>query len=79
LSLPGLNKAALGFNLIWLYNRPGLMGELWDEVAALGLPRPHVGLREPWERLPAALEALQGGGTVGKVVVMLGPDDDGPV
>lgn len=38
-------------------------------MQALGLPPAHVGLVEPWERLPAALEALQGGGTLGKVVV----------
>lgn len=43
----------------------------YDRVAALRLPAPHVGLEEPWERLPQALEALQGGGTVGKVVVVL--------
>jgi hypothetical protein len=44
-----------------------------ESVNALNLPPPHVGLREPWERLPAALEALQGGGTLGKVVVQLSP------
>jgi alcohol dehydrogenase len=73
--MPGENKGALGFNLIWLYQRADLMADLFDQVQALHLPPPHVGLVEPWERLPAALEALQGGGTVGKVVVVV--DGDG--
>jgi hypothetical protein len=71
LSMPGDNKAVLGFNLIYLYNNADQMTELWDDVEALRLPAPHVGELHAWEGLPGALEALQGGGTIGKVVVEL--------
>lgn len=75
LNLPGQNKAALGFNLIWLYERvDDILSDLFDEIEDLDLPPPHVGARVPWAQLPAALGALQGGGTVGKVVVTLGGD-----
>jgi hypothetical protein len=72
LSLPGTNTGSIGFNLIYLYGSKPMMEDLYAHVDALRLPAPHVGVVEAWERLPAALEALQGGGTSGKVVVMVG-------
>jgi len=76
LSLPGSNTGSLGFNLIYLYNKVEVFTQLFDELQALNLPAPHVGVLEPWERLPEALEALQGGGTMGKVVVVVGAGGD---
>ena len=47
------------------------MADLYAQVEALQLPPPHVGMEVPWAQLPAALEALQAGGTTGKVVVVV--------
>jgi alcohol dehydrogenase len=76
LSLPGSNTGSLGFNLIYLYGRQDLMTRLYANVDELRLPAPHVGVTEPWARLPEALAALQGGGTLGKVVVVVGEGDE---
>ena len=42
-NLPEVNKSVMGFNLIWLYERVDLMGEILDELAHLDLGRPVVG------------------------------------
>lgn len=67
--LPETNRAVLGFNLIWLYERAELMHRLLQELDALKLSAPHVGHRFPFEKLPDAVRLFQTGKTVGKVVV----------
>ena len=68
-SLPEKNRAVLGFNLIWLYQQAALMHQLLQELDALQLTPPHVGQRFSFEKLPEAVQALQSGKSVGKVVV----------
>jgi alcohol dehydrogenase len=65
------NKAILGFNLIWLYERVEIMHDIISKVKALELPPPHVGHRFTFEELPEAIRLFQKGETVGKVVVVV--------
>lgn len=70
LSLPGANKAVMGFNLIYLFDRVEQLQRLYQELDALQLPAPLVG--EEWrfeDQAVDALRSLQGGHTVGKVVL----------
>jgi len=67
--LPETNKAVLGFNLIWLYERAELMHQLLQEINGLRLERPHVGHVFPFEKMQEAIRLFQTGKTVGKVVV----------
>lgn len=64
-----LNKAILGFNLIWLYEKAELMHQVLHEMNLLQLPPPLVGHRFPFEELPQAIQLFQSGQTVGKVVI----------
>lgn len=63
------NKAILGFNLIWLYHKKGLMEEIIAEMAKLKLDAPLVGHEFKFLELPEALKLFQSGKTIGKVVV----------
>lgn len=67
--LTTLNKALMGFNLIWLYEKASLMHRLIDEMRDLDIGKPTVGETYSFQELPAALRALQSGKTIGKVVV----------
>lgn len=70
--LPEANKAVMGFNLIYLYEKADLMHQLLQELDALQLPKPVVGHIFPFERLPDAIRKFQTGETMGKVVVETG-------
>lgn len=63
------NRAVLGFNLIWLYDRAELLLGLLQDLSVLQLDPPHVGHRFPFDQLPDAIRLFQTGKTVGKVVV----------
>ncbi|MDN4163924.1 zinc-binding dehydrogenase [Cytophagales bacterium LB-30] len=63
------NKAVLGFNLIWLYEKAELMHQIFDKIKALQLPVPYIGHTFSFEELPQALKLFQSGQTVGKVIV----------
>lgn len=75
IALPGDNKAVMGFNLIWLYDKVDLMTTLYSAVEALNLLPPYVGHVYPFAELPEALAFFQSGKSVGKVVVVLHGDD----
>ncbi len=70
-SLIATNKALLGFNLIWLYEKASLMSEILAEVKALDLEKPHVGHTFAFSEIPAAIRLFQSGKTIGKVVACL--------
>ena len=63
------NKAVLGFNLIWLWDKRALLTELLLELEHMGLTAPVVGHRYPWNQLPEAVRFFQSGRSIGKVVV----------
>ena len=69
LRLPSQNKSLMGFNLIYLYERTGLMHEMLAELQALQLQPQHVGHVFPFEQMHEAIALFQKGATVGKVVV----------
>lgn len=63
------NKAIMGFNLIWLYERAELMHEVLAEVSQLDLGKPHVGHEFEFDQLTEAMKLFQTGKTIGKVIV----------
>ena len=67
------NKSVMGFNLIWLWDRADRLGSAYDELAAMIRRPPHVGRRFAFADAPAAMRYLQGGGSVGKVVLEVEP------
>ncbi len=67
--MPEQNKSVMGFNLIWLYHRAGLMHQLLGELSELDLGKPHVGHRYAFGALKDAILEFQSGKTMGKVVV----------
>ena len=69
MKMPQKNKAVLGFNLIWLYDRIDLLEEVLQGLMALNLPPQHIGNRFPFDQLPDAIRLFQKGQTIGKVVV----------
>jgi len=73
LAMISANRALLGFNLIWLWHAADRLAGAWAEVERLVRRRPHVGAVLPFERAPEALRLLQGGSTVGKVVLEVPP------
>lgn len=69
LTLIESNKSILGFNLIWLYDRVDMLKMMLDEIQALKLGKPRVGVVFPFDRLKEAVSVFQSGTTTGKVVV----------
>ncbi|MFT5165636.1 MAG: NADPH:quinone reductase-like Zn-dependent oxidoreductase [Saprospiraceae bacterium] len=63
------NKAILGFNLIWLYEKVELLHQILKEVENLDLGKPHVGHEFYFENMVDAIKLFQTGKTIGKVVV----------
>lgn len=70
------NKSVMGFNLIWLWDRADRLGATYDQLAAVIQRPPHIGRRYRFADAPAAMRYLQGGGSVGKVVLDVRPDDE---
>ena len=72
MDMPGHNKGVLGLNLIWLFDRVdefrGADGII-SKLLSLDLPPPHVGTVRDFSEAQQALRDLQGGKTVGKVVL----------
>jgi len=66
------NRSLMAFNLIWLWERAERLPEGYAALERL-LPRPpHVGARFPFDRALEAMRLLQGGQTIGKVVLIVG-------
>jgi alcohol dehydrogenase len=62
------NRSVMAFNLIWMFDHPGLP-DAFVAIEELIRTPPHVGREFAFGDLPAAMRYLQGGGSVGKVVV----------
>jgi len=69
ISMVSANRSVLGFNLIWLWEQADRLPEMYAGLATYITRPPHVGRRFPFGEAPAALRYLQGGGSVGKVVL----------
>lgn len=63
------NKAILGFNLIWLYEKAELMHQILQDASAMNLGKPHIGHEFTFENLKEAIKLFQSGKTIGKVVI----------
>ncbi|MDQ1243030.1 MAG: Zinc-binding dehydrogenase [Pseudomonadota bacterium] len=72
LAMISANRSLMAFNLIWLWNHAERLPEAYRQLEALAPLPPHVGALFPFERAPEAMRLLQGGGTVGKVVLAVG-------
>jgi len=72
-TLPEQNKALMGFNLIWLYERVELLHDILKQLRQLDIGKPSVGHIYPFDELKNALLKFQTGETTGKVVVQI-PD-----
>ena len=69
LAMISANRGLLAFNLIWLWERAERLPAAFAELERLAPRPPHVGAVLPFDRAPEALRLLQGGGTIGKVVL----------
>jgi NADPH:quinone reductase-like Zn-dependent oxidoreductase len=69
LRLVNSNRAVIGFNLIWLWNRAADLAREYDEVRQVITAPPLVGCTFPFADAPAALRFLQSGKSTGKVVL----------
>ena len=63
------NRSVMAFNLIWLWERAERLPAAMDAVGRFVVRPPLVGKRFAFADAPAALRCLQGGLTVGKVVL----------
>ena len=69
LSLTDKNRSVMGFNLIYLWNKPDEMTRFIKIILGMNLRRPYVGNIFTFDKLPEALKLFQSGKTIGKVVV----------
>jgi len=69
LAMVSSNRSVLAFNLIWLWDRAERLPAAYAELERLAPHPPHVGACLPFDAAPQALRLLQGGATIGKVVL----------
>ncbi|MCP5062775.1 MAG: zinc-binding dehydrogenase [Ignavibacteriae bacterium] len=65
------NRAVMGFNLIWLWNKKNDLQKYFEEIQKLNLQKPIIGKTFLFEDLHKAINYLQSGKSVGKVVVRM--------
>jgi len=71
LSLSDRNRSIMGFNLIYLWNKPEEMEQKLTNILNFNLKKPHVGSIFPFDKLPDPLKLFQSGKTIGKVIVRI--------
>eukprot|EP00802_Teleaulax_amphioxeia_P020155 Tamp_20427.p1 GENE.Tamp_20427~~Tamp_20427.p1 ORF type:complete len:267 (-),score=39.78 Tamp_20427:7-807(-) len=70
LEIIAANKAVLGFNLIWLWDKTEEIGDMLRAMMRkVPWKKPLVGRTYKMEEMPEAMRFLQSGASVGKVVV----------
>ena len=69
LSLSNTNKSIMGFNLIYLWDKPEELKTMVEEILGMGIEKPHIGKLFPFTKLMDALKYFQSGRTIGKVIV----------
>jgi alcohol dehydrogenase len=70
LSLSDTNRSIMGFNLIYLWDKPEEMKRMLTNIHNFNLNKPYVGSTFSFDKLPEALKHFQSGKTIGKVVVV---------
>ncbi len=71
LSLSDKNKSVMGFNLIYLWDKIGLMQNILKDILKMNLPKPLIGKVYQFTDLLAAVRKFQSGETVGKVIIII--------
>jgi NADPH:quinone reductase-like Zn-dependent oxidoreductase len=69
LSLSNINKSVMGFNLIYLWDRPDELNNMAIEILRMNLKKPHIGKVFTLDKLIDALKYFQTGRSIGKVVI----------
>ncbi|MCW8810066.1 MAG: medium chain dehydrogenase/reductase family protein [Ignavibacteriaceae bacterium] len=69
LSLSNVNKSIMGFNLIYLWDRPDDLRVMAEQILKMELKRPYIGKVFSFKNLIEALKYFQTGRSIGKVVV----------
>jgi len=71
LSLSDSNKSVMGFNLIYLWDRPDDLNNMTQSILNMNLEKPYIGKEFPFRKLLSALKYFQTGRSIGKVVVVI--------
>jgi len=71
LSLSDTNRSIMGFNLIYLWDKPEEMNRMLTNILNFNLKKPYIGSTFSFDKLPDALKQFQSGKTIGKVVVRI--------
>ena len=71
ISLSDTNRSIMGFNLIYLWDKPDEMKRMLTNIHKFNLKKPYIGSTYSFEKLPEALKHFQSGKTIGKVVVVV--------
>jgi alcohol dehydrogenase len=71
LSLSDTNRSIMGFNLIYLWDKPDEMKRMLTNILNFNLKKPYIGSTFAFDKLPEALKHFQSGKTIGKVVVRI--------
>jgi len=69
LSLSDTNRSIMGFNLIYLWDKPEEMKRMLTNILNFNLKKPFVGNTFTFDKMLDALKLFQSGKTIGKVVV----------
>ena len=69
LSLSDTNRSVMGFNLIYLWDKPEALKNMLIEIFKMNLPKPHIDKVFQFDKLIDALKYFQSGNTIGKVIV----------
>lgn len=71
LSLSDTNRSVMGFNLIYLWEKPDMLKRMLSSILNLDIKKPYIGSTFSFNKLPEALKHFQSGKTIGKVVVVV--------
>ena len=71
LSLSDTNRSVMGFNLIYLWDKPDYMRRILEVIKNYNLKKPYVGATFNFDELSVALKHFQSGKTIGKVVIKI--------
>ena len=69
LKMINTNRSVMGFNLIWLWEQKDLLSQMIDKLINLNLEKPLIGKTFSLNEFHSAVQFLQSGKSVGKIVV----------